>query len=48
LGEYSSINLTQVTKRIDYDPNHGVEGQEVISFLELVKTDGAYNAKESK
>ena len=35
-------NLTQVTKRIDYDLKHGVERQEVISFLELVKTDQSY------
>ena len=35
-------NLTQVTKRIDYDLKHGVERQEVISFLELIKTDQSY------
>jgi len=35
-------SLTQVTKRIDYDLKHGVERQEVISFLELVKTDQSY------
>ena len=35
-------NLTQVTKRIDYDVKHGVERQEVISFLELIKTDQSY------
>ena len=32
-------NLAQVTKRIDYDIKHGVEKQEVLDFLELVKTD---------
>ena len=30
-------NLAQVTKRIDYDIKHGVEKQEVLDFLELVK-----------
>ena len=36
-------NLTQVTKRIDYDIKHGVEKQEVLDFLELVKTDESYS-----
>ena len=35
-------NLTQVTKRIDYDIKHGVERQEVIAFLALIKTDQSY------
>ena len=35
-------NLTQVTKRIDYDLKHGVERQEVISFLELIKSNQSY------
>ena len=35
-------NLTQVTKRIDYDLKHGVERQEVIAFLVLIKTDQSY------
>ena len=35
-------NLTQVTKRIDYDLKHGVERQEVIAFLTLIKTDQSY------
>ena len=35
-------NLTLVTKRIDYDLKHGVEKQEVISFLELIKTHQSY------
>ena len=36
-------NLTQVTKRIDYDLKHGVEKQEVLAFLELIKTDQSYS-----
>ena len=32
-------NLAQVTKRIDCDIKHGVEKQEVLDFLELIKTD---------
>ena len=36
-------NLTQVNKRIDYDIKHGVEKQEVLDFLELVKTDESYS-----
>ena len=36
-------NLAQVTKRIDYDIKHGVEKQEVLDFLELVKTDESYS-----
>jgi len=33
------VNLAHVTKRIDYDIKHRVEKQEVLDFLELVKTD---------
>jgi uncharacterized lipoprotein YehR (DUF1307 family) len=36
-------NLAQVTKRIDYDLKHGVEKQDVVDFLELVKTDDSYS-----
>jgi hypothetical protein len=36
-------NLAQVTKRIDYDLKHGVEKQEVLSFLNLIKTDQSYS-----
>src|SRR4029079_3627679 len=36
-------NLTHVTKRIGYDIKHGVERQEVLDFLELVKTDESYS-----
>ena len=32
-------NLTQVTKRIDYDLKHGVERHEVVAFLATIKTD---------
>jgi hypothetical protein len=35
-------NLTQVTKRIQYDLKHGVEQQEVVAFLALIKTDQLY------
>jgi hypothetical protein len=35
-------NLAQVTKRINYDLKHGVEKQEVLAFLELIKTDRSY------
>ena len=35
-------NLAQVTKRINYDIKHGVEKQEVIAFLKLIKTDQSY------
>jgi hypothetical protein len=35
-------NLAQVTKRIDYDLKHGVDKQEVLAFLELIKTDQSY------
>jgi hypothetical protein len=35
-------NLTQVTKRIQYDLKHGVERQEVVAFLALIKTDQSY------
>jgi hypothetical protein len=31
-------NLAQVTKRINYDLKHGVKKQEVLAFLESVKT----------
>ena len=36
-------NQVQVTKRINYDLKHGVEKQEVIAFLELIKTDESYS-----
>jgi hypothetical protein len=36
-------NLAQVTKRIDYDLKHGVEKQEVLSFLNLIKTEQSYS-----
>jgi hypothetical protein len=36
-------NLTQVTKRINYDLKHGVEKQQVVAFLELIKTDQSYS-----
>ena len=36
-------NLVQVTKRINYDLKHGVEKQEVLAFLELIKTDQSYS-----
>ena len=36
-------NLAQVTKRINYDLKHGVERQEVLAFLELIKTDQSYD-----
>jgi hypothetical protein len=36
-------NLAQVTKRIDYDLKHGVEKQEVLTFLELIITDQSYS-----
>jgi hypothetical protein len=35
-------NLAQVTKRINYDLKHGVEKKEVLTFLELIKTDQSY------
>ena len=35
-------NLTQVTKRIQYDLKHGVERQEVVAFLALIKADQSY------
>jgi hypothetical protein len=35
-------NLAQVTKRIDYDLKHGIDKQEVLAFLELIKTDQSY------
>jgi hypothetical protein len=35
-------NLTQVTKRIQYDLKHGVDRQEVVAFLALIKTDQSY------
>jgi hypothetical protein len=35
-------NLTQVTKRIDYDLKHGVERQEVVAFLALIKSDQSF------
>ena len=36
-------NLAQVTKRINYDLKHGVEKQEVLAFLGLIKTDPSYS-----
>ncbi len=36
-------NLTQVTKRIEYDLKHGVEMQEILAFLELIKTDQSFS-----
>jgi hypothetical protein len=36
-------NLAQVTKRINYDLKHGVEKQEVVAFLELIKTDQSFS-----
>ena len=36
-------NLAQVTKRINYDLKHGVEKEEVLAFLELIKTDQSYS-----
>ena len=36
-------NLVQVTKRINYDLKHGVEKQEILAFLELIKTDQSYS-----
>ena len=36
-------NLTQVTKRIDYDLKHGVERHEVVAFLAMIKTDQSYS-----
>ena len=36
-------NQAQVIKRIDYDLKHGVEKQEVLAFLELIKTDESYS-----
>jgi hypothetical protein len=35
--------LAHVTKRIDYDIKHGVEKQELLAFLELIKTDQSYS-----
>ena len=31
-----------VRKRIDYDIKHGVTNQEVLTFLELIRTDSIY------
>ena len=36
-------NLAQVIKRIQYDLKHGVERQEVVAFLALIKTDQSYD-----
>lgn len=36
-------NMTQVIKRIDYDLKHGVERQEVITFLAMIKTDKSFS-----
>jgi hypothetical protein len=35
-------NLAHVTNRINYDLKHGVDRQEVVAFLELIKTDDSY------
>src|SRR6185312_12122835 len=35
-------NLTEVTKRIQYDLKHGVERQQVVAFLTLSKIDQSY------
>ena len=36
-------NLTQVTKRIDYDLKHGVDRHEVVTFLATIKTDQSFS-----
>ena len=36
-------NLTQVTKRIDYDLKHGVKRHEVVAFLATIKTDQSFS-----
>ena len=36
-------NLTQVTKRINYDLKHGVERHEVVDFLAMIKTDQSFS-----
>jgi uncharacterized lipoprotein YehR (DUF1307 family) len=36
-------NITQVTKRIDYDLKHGVERHEVAAFLTTIKTDQSFS-----
>ena len=36
-------NLTQVTKRIDYDLKHGVERHEVVALLAMIKTDQSFS-----
>ena len=41
-------NLTQVIKRIQYDLKHGVERQEVVAFLELIKTNQSYSEYSGK
>ena len=35
--------ITNTCRSIDYDIKHGVEKQEVLDFLELVKTDESYS-----
>lgn len=35
-------NLAQTSKRIDYDLKHGVERQDVITFLATIKTDQSF------
>jgi hypothetical protein len=36
-------NITQVTKRINYDLKHGVERHEVVAFLATIKTDQSFS-----
>ena len=36
-------NLTQVTKRIEYDLKHGVERSEVITFLTAIKGNQSFS-----
>ena len=35
-------NITQVTKRIEYDLKHGAERQEIVAFLEIVRNDQSF------
>lgn len=36
-------NLTQVTKRIEYDLKHGVERSEVLTFLTAIKSNQSFS-----
>ena len=36
-------NLTQVTKRLEYDLKHGVEKTEVITFLTAIKSNQSFS-----